>query len=554
MKLFLSCLAVCLLCFFGKTWAQNEKPKLVVGIIVDQMRYDYLTRFYDKFGEGGFKRLINKGFQCHNTHYNYVPTETAPGHASVFTGSSPAYHGIVANTWWENKRRAYCVGDTSVKTVGAESSAGEMSPRNLLVTTFSDQLRISSNQKSRVFGVSIKDRGAILPVGHAANAAFWYDRQGGKFITSTYYAQKIPAWLQQYNDSKRPDQLIEQGWQTLLPIDQYTESSADDNVFESHFPTKDKSTFPYNLKEIRENIKKQQLKPSIYDILVATPAGNTMVKEVALRLLKEEKLGKGKATDMLSISFSSTDIIGHYFGPQSIEVEDTYLRLDRELAELLQALDQEVGEQNYLLFLTADHAGGDAPRYLESLKVPAGYFQDKTVEKGLEKYLDGLYGEDKWVEMMEGNGVYLNRTLIQSKKMNMKEVQDNVANFISSQEGVFDVAPNYQLRGQTHTTGMLGMLQRGYYHKRSPDVFIVTKSGWLDQSWERGGSSHGTFFKYDTHVPLLWYGWHVPKGKSTTKRVEIVDIAPSVCVFLKIQFPSGCYGEPIEELLIEEKK
>ncbi|TAE09473.1 MAG: alkaline phosphatase family protein [Bacteroidetes bacterium] len=529
--------------------AQNEKPKLVVGVIVDQMRYDYLTRFYDKFGEGGFKRLMNKGFQCHNAHYNYIPTETAPGHASVFTGSSPAYHGIVANTWWENHQYAYCVGDTTERTVGAETSAGEMSPRNLLVTTFSDQVRIATNQRGRAFGVSIKDRGAILPVGHSANGAFWYDKQGGKFITSTYYMKKLPAWLQQYNDLKRSDKLIEEGWKTLLPIDQYTEAGPDDNNFESHFPTKEKSVFPYNLQQIRDNIKKLQLKPSIYDILVATPAGNVLVKEVAMRLLKEEKLGKGNLTDVLTISFSSTDLVGHYFGPQSVEVEDVYLRLDRELAEVLQTLDQEVGEQNYLFFLTSDHAGGDVPRYLQSMKIPGGYFDEKVMRVTLEKYLTSLYGEGKWFELVEANGLYLNKPAIEAKKLNINEVQDVVANQIRLMTGVYDAMPAHTIHDQTHATGFWGMIQRGYYHKRSPDVFVILKSGWLDKAWdERGGTSHGTPFKYDTHVPLLWYGWRVPQGKSTVRRVEIVDIAPSVCAFLRIQFPSGAYGEPIKEL------
>lgn len=530
-------------------FAQNEKPKLVVGIIIDQMRYDYLTRFYDKFGEGGFKRLMSKGFQCHNTHYNYVPTETAPGHASVFTGSSPAYHGIVANTWWENKKYAYCVGDTDVKTIGAESSAGEMSPRNLLTTTFSDQWYIASNQQSRSFGVSIKDRGAILPVGHAATGAFWYDRQGGKFITSSYYTSKLPDWLQKYNDQKRPDQLIEEGWKLLLPANQYTEAGIDDNAFESRFPTKEKSTFPYDLKEIRENIKKSQLKPSIYDILVATPAGNVLVKEVAMNLLKEEKLGKGKTTDILTISFSSPDLVGHYFGPQSVELEDIYLRLDRELTEILQTLDEQVGKNGYLLFLTSDHAGGDIPKYLKSMKMPNGYFDDKQLKTELQTQLASLYGEGDFLELVESTGIYLNKKTIENKKLVIKEVEDKIAEFVREKEGIFDAVPAYQLHYQTHTTGLLSMLQKGHYHKRSPHVHLILKSGWLDKSWEeRGGTSHGTPFKYDTHVPMLWYGWKIPQGKSTVRRVEIVDIAPTVCSFLKIQFPSGAYGEPIKEL------
>jgi len=526
-----------------------ERPKLVVGIVVDQMRYDYLYRFYDKYSEGGFKRLMNQGFNCKNGHYNYVPTETAPGHASIYTGTTPSFHGIVGNDWFENGETMYCVQDTTVKTVGAVTLSGLMSPLNLLTTTMTDQLKLATNQKSKVIGISIKDRGSILPAGHMADMSFWLDKSNGKFISSSFYMNDLPKWVQEYNDMKPADNFLSQTWNTLLPIESYTESTTDDKAFERVLEGKDKATFPYNLADMSAKIKNSQMKVSIYDILTTTPFGNTLVKEMAMKAIINENLGKNTQTDFLAISFSSPDYVGHAFGPNSIEMEDIYLRLDRELAELLEYFDKEVGNGNYLLFLTADHAGVEIPAYSQELKQNVGYMKVKKMYDDVNEYLDGLYGAEEWLDRYLGEKqIYLNRDLIEQKGMDISQVQQKVADYVGKIPGVYATYTATELQMGNQSNYVKQLVQNGQYARRSGDVSVVLEAGWLSDFWEkRGGTSHGTPFSYDTHVPMLFYGWQVKQG-SSVKNYKIVDIAPTICNFLNIQFPSGCTGNPIEEL------
>lgn len=543
---------VLIICFFQvvllQAQAPNEHPKLVVGIVVDQMRQDYLFRYYDKYGSGGFKRLMNQGFMCRNAHYNYVPTETAPGHASIYTGTTPAHHGIVANEWFEAGKRRYCAEDSTVTAIGSTNPAGARSPRNMVVPTFGDLLKLSNNGKTRVFGVSLKDRGAILPAGHTANGAFWYDGLSGKFITSSYYMKELPVWAQKFNDQKWADQYLSKNWETLLPIAQYTESQSDDNNYEQLLPSKQKPTFPYNLKEISTQATKGQLKTPTYDILTSTPFGNTIVNQFAQLMAKEENLGKTAFTDVLAISFSSTDIIGHAFGPQSIEVEDTYLRLDQEIESLLNFLDQQVGAGNYVLFLSADHGGVYTPRYLQDTKLPGGYLQMKKHFEDLKKHLQTKYGEGEWIANSGDKEVYLNSSLIQSKKLNLREVQAEVAQFMRTREGIYDAFTAYQMEQENYTQGVRQLVQNAHYHRRSPDVVMTHQSGWLSEGWQRGGTSHGTPFAYDTQIPVLFYGWKIPVGKSTVRKVNITDIAPTVSMLLNTQLADGTTGQPILEI------
>jgi predicted AlkP superfamily pyrophosphatase or phosphodiesterase len=528
--------------------AQIERPKLVVGIVIDQMRVDYLYRFYDKYGEGGFKRLLKQGFHCKNAHYNYVPTETAPGHASVYTGTTPANHGIVANDWFENGKKMYCVNDSTQTPVGSKTGVGNISPRNLLATTITDQLRLATNFKSKTYGISLKDRGAVLPAGHTANGAFWYDNTSGKFITSTYYYQELPPWVQKFNERKLADKYLKETWNPLLAIEKYTESSSDDNAYEQILPGKTKPTFPYNLKEMSEQMAKGQLKRSPFELLPITPYGNTLVKELAIATLLDEKLGKGQTTDFLAVSFSSTDIIGHAFGINSIEIQDTYLRLDKDLEEFLEILDREIGEDNYLVFLTADHAGANTPRFLTDNKLPGGYMSIKKCVQSLETYLNSVYGQDAWVSYGSDKEIYLNRKLIAQKKLDLAEFQTTVANYLRDCEGVLDAFIAQDLERQEYTAGLRQFVQLGYYYRRSPDVTLVHKPGWLDNYWGKGGTTHGTPFGYDTHVPILFYGWKIPKGKTTIRRVAITDIAPTLTMLLNVQMPTSATGEPIKEI------
>jgi predicted AlkP superfamily pyrophosphatase or phosphodiesterase len=548
LNIFLISFAIFYLTDNQRVIAQIERPKLIVGIVVDQMRVDYLYRYYEKFGEGGFKRLLKQGFHCRNAHYNYVPTETGPGHASIYTGTTPAMHGIVANNWYENYKPMYCAADSTVQTLGSKTGSGQMSPRNMFATTISDQLKLATNQKSKVIGISLKDRGAIFPAGHSANAAYWYDQTSGKFISSNYYFNSLPAWVEKFNEKKLADKYLKETWNTLLPIDKYTESSADDNAYEQLLPGKTKPIFPYNLKEMSDLMTKGQMKRSPYELIPLTPYGNTIVKEMALAALVEEKLGQGNVPDLLAISFSSTDIIGHSFGINSIEVEDTYLRLDKNLEELFEMLDRSVGEDNYLVFLSADHAGANNPKYSQDQKLPGGFVNIRGCAQSLETYLNTLYGQDFWVSHTDSKEIYLNRKLLIQKKVDIEEMQKDIINYLRGCEGIFDAYAASDLEEEDYSQGIKEMVQNGYYHQRSPDVTIIYKPGYLENYWNKGGTSHGSPYNYDTQVPILWYGWKIPKGKSTIRRVQITDIAPTLAMLLNIQIPSSSNGEVIKEL------
>jgi hypothetical protein len=444
------------------------------------------------------------------------------------------------------------VSDNNVQIVGALSGESPASPQNLLVHTFSDEIKISTMGNNKTIGISLKDRGAVLPVGHSANAAYWYDGTTGKFVTSTYYMQKLPNWVEKFNEKKLADKYLTQTWKTLFPIEKYTESTQDDNHFEQLMGGKEKPTFPYILPEMVEKMKKNQMKRSPYDLLRATPFGNTIVKEMALTALKEEKLGKTNLTDVLSISFSATDIAGHTFGPQSIEVEDIYLRLDRELEEILEMLDREVGENDYLLFLTADHAGAYTPRFLESLKIPAGYFDFKKNNENLKNHLKTKFGKDSLIEKTDEGNIYLNKINIAKNKINISEVEQEIVTFFNHITEVYDVFVASQIIKNGGNSTFQKMWLNGYYHKRSADILVVLKPNYLNKNWyERGGTGHGTFFNYDTHVPALFFGYKVPKGKSTSRRINIIDIAPTITTILNIQKPNGSVGEPIMEVITD---
>lgn len=534
--------------FLSKTAsAQIKKPKLIVGIMVDQMRYDYLIRYQDLYSKDGFKRLMSEGFSCRNAHFNYAATETGPGHASVYTGTTPSLHGIIGNDWYENGKDQYCAGDSTVSAVGTDSGSGAMSPRNMFTTTLGDEMKIASNARAKVFGVSIKDRGAVLPAGHAADAAFWYDYVSGKFISSTYYMNALPQWLEKFNKKNYSDQYIKQDWTLLHPLEKYSASQADDNRYEQILPGKEKATFPYKLSEMKANADKSQMKRPFYGTLVATPFGNTLVRQMAEEIIKNENLGQDDVTDLLAVSFSSTDLAGHAFGPQSLEIEDMYLRLDLEIAQLLKTLDAQVGEGNYTLFLTADHAAAQVPSYARDMKLPGGYADDKVAGKALLAHLQQKFGEEEWIAEQNSTDIYFDRGLIAGKELDLEDFQQSSIEFLRKYDWVYDVYSAEEMQEQEYTQGIKHLIQQTYYQGRSADVMIVNKPGYLSSSWKRGGTTHGSPFRYDTHVPILLYGTQIPKG-NTVREVSITDIIPTLSIMLGLQLPSGSTGQPIMEL------
>ena len=513
----------------------NDKPKLVVGIVVDQMRYDYLTRFASKFGEGGFKRMIREGFNCKNNHFNYVPTYTGPGHASIYTGTTPKYHGIIANDWYdkETKTMVYCAADDSVLAVGSHSELERMSPHRMLTTTFTDENRLFTQMKAKTIGISIKDRGAVLPAGHTGNAAYWFrGKDEGNFISSSYYMDELPEWVKKFNTSGISESYLKE-WNTLYDISTYTESGEDLNDFEAGFKGKATATFPYDLKALED-------KNEGFDIIKYTPYGNSIVTDFAIEAIKNETLGVDDITDVLTVSFSSTDYIGHNFGVNSKEIQDTYLRLDKDLERFLQFLDEEIGKGEYTVFLTADHGAIDVPAYLQSVNIPAGYLDFNSRKAKFQEFLKSKYGTADIVENISSNQIFFNKEKLKDMGLNIHQVEQALVDEQISYPNISKVYTATTMNSTHYTEGIEALLQNGFNQKRSGDVIIVNDIAYIP--YGRTGSTHGSGLNYDTHVPLFFFGKGIKHGDTYTKTV-IPDIAPTISALLGISFPNGATGE-----------
>ncbi len=521
-------------------FAFSQKPKLVVGIVVDQMRYDYLTRYWDRYSDDGFKKLINNGFNCKNAHYNYMPTYTGPGHASIYTGTTPENHGIISNTWFDKKTNnyTYCTSDTNYHTLGSSSYYGKMSPSKMFTTTITDELKLATNHKGKTIGISIKDRGAILPAGHKADAAYWFEGGNtGKWISSSYYMNKLPKWLDEINANKPAEKYLKKKWETLYPISSYTNSINDNNPYEATFYTEENPVFPHNLPALRDSNNN-------YSLIKSTPFGNTILKDLAIAIVQNEKLGIDEYTDFLAVSFSSPDYIGHQYGPMSVEIEDTYLRLDKDLADFINYLESKIGKENILIFLTADHGAVNVPQYLIDNKIPGGYFDEAKFEESLKTYIKQELKSDSIIKNVSNYQVFLEDNIPTAKKL---YIENMIANFILKQEGIAKVITSTSLNSTEFTDRILSSVQRGFNQTRSGDILFVLKSGWIP-STSKKGTTHGSPYHYDTHVPLLWYGGNIETGE-TDKPVVIPDIAATVAALLGIQTPSACTGQPIKNLI-----
>lgn len=535
--------AALLVSLFNSSLSQSpellQRPRLVVGIIIDQMRWDYLYRYYDRYAEeGGFKKLLNHGFSCDNTVIPYIHTVTACGHASVYTGTVPAIHGITGNDWWDKKLKdfRYCTSDTSFKTVGSTTAAaGAMSPRNLLVTTICDELKLATNFKSKVIGIALKDRGGILPAGHSADAAYWYDTKTGNWISSTYYMQQLPGWVNSFNAKKWVDSFYARGWNTLYPIGSYSQSTEDNKPYENKIFG---NNFPYRL---------SQFIGTNYNPIIATPHGNTLTTEFAKAIISNENMGADAVTDFLAISYSSPDYVGHSFGPNSIEEEDVFLRLDKELGDFISYLDNKVGKNQYLLFLSADHGAAHVPGFLQEQKIPAGHVRIQSLLDTINLKLKENFGHNDLLTAIINYQVVLNTPLIDSLELNKPEIKKWIIQYLSSQPGIIK-ALDIETIMQAPLPGKIReMIVNSYFSSRSGDIQLVYSPQWIDQ-FEKGGTTHGVWNLYDSHIPLLWYGWNIKHGKSNHE-VFIIDIAPTLAALLGIQMPSGCTGKVIDEIM-----
>ena len=518
-----------------------ERLKLVVGLVIDQMRWDYLYRYYDKYNDnGGFKRLLNNGYSLDNVHIDYIPTVTALGHTCIYTGSVPSIHGIAGNDWVDktNGQDIYCTTDTSVTPVGTTNvKVGSHSPQNLWSTTITDELRIATNFQGKVIGVSLKDRAAILPAGHNPTGAFWFDDSSGNFITSSYYMKDLPQWLKNFNSKKIPDQLVANGWNTLLPIEQYTESSPDNSPWEGLLGSATTPTFPYS------NLKKDYLEKP--DNIRYTPFGNTLTLELAKTALEGEALGQDNITDFLAINIASTDYAGHKFGPNSIEVEDVYLRLDRDLATFFNYLDEKVGKGNYTVFLSADHGGAHAEGFMEEHKMATGFFGD-TMEKDLNSALKNKFGEDHLILDIMNYQIYLNQNLIKEKNLDEQKITDFVLSELKKDPSVL-YAVDLKKAGEASVPEPIkSRIINGYNWQRSGDIQLISRDSMLPP-YAKKGTTHSVWNSYDSHIPLIFMGWGISHGKSSAE-YHMTDIAPTLATLLRIQFPSGTIGEPITEV------
>ena len=501
----------------------QERPKLVVGIVIDQMRWDYLERYKDRYSEGGFKRMMNQGYNCTQCMINYIPAVTAVGHTSVYTGSVPAFHGIVNNSFHINGKSTSAPYDESMETVGSTSKAGKRSPHNMMATTIGDELRMASNFRSKVIGVAIKDRAAILPAGHSANAAYWLDDSpNDEFITSTYYMKELPKWVVKFNKRGLAKKYMKRDWPKKMMYSQKTY----------------KQSHPLD----------ERIEIAVGSEIRTSPWGATLTFDMAQAAVEGEKLGQGEFTDMLCVSVSSTDAIAHRVGSNSSLIEDTYLWLDRDLERFFSFLDEYVGKGQWTAFLTADHAGNHNLQWRMDNKIPAEVWESTQLEDDLNQIIAKKTGvADKMVMGISSFKVMLNEPLMLEKGLERNDVADFVVKYLRSQSFVlfaFDV----ERMPDNIPEPIRTMTQNGFYPGRTGQIQIIPKGGVME-AFRYGeenlkGASHMLWGPDDTHIPLLFLGKGVPQGKNN-HTVHITDIAATICSLLRIQQPSACIGEPI---------
>lgn len=535
LKTLLFIAASALTCTMAKAGQQVARPKLVVGLVIDQMRWDYLYRYMPHYGEGGFKRLLNQGYSCENTRIPYVPSVTAIGHTCIYTGSVPSIHGIAGNNFVKNGQKVYCTDDATVRPVGTTSKAGYMSPRNLWVTTIGDELRMATNDQAKVVGVALKDRSSILPAGHNPNGAYWFDDATGGFITSTYYTSKLPAWVKTFNAQKLTDKYLSAPWNTLLDKKVYTQSTADRTNYEDGIQPGVEATLPLNLPALRKQYG--------YGILRHTPFGNTITLDMAKAAIEGEALGTDSVTDLLAVSCSSTDYIGHQVGTNAIEIEDTYLRLDRDIAAFLDYLDQKVGRGEYLIFLSADHGASNNALYLTDRRIPAGSWDSDGAKRYLNEAVNAaVHTNGNVVSHVMNNQVFFDRKAITAQGLDFDRIKAAAVQRLEQDPAVLYAVDMAKTATSALPDEVKFRIINGYNRERSGDVQIVLKPGFSAHGLK--GTDHGAWNPYDTHIPLVFMGWGITPGAST-RQCYMTDIAPTIAALLHIQAPSGCIGQPI---------
>jgi predicted AlkP superfamily pyrophosphatase or phosphodiesterase len=516
----------------------NNIPPLVIVLSVDQMRTDYLSRYWNKFQEGGFKRLVNEGAVCSNAQLDLHIQKISTGTATLFTGVYPATHGIVNDSWYDRlkKKEINCIADDYYITVGSDSKEGERSAVKLLSPTIGDLIKINTRNKSKVFSVAMNDVSAVLSAGHAANGAYWFDNQTGNMISSSYYVDIFPEWVRQFNEKQFAKIYTQRDWSTLLPIKSYEESMGDDYILEKGYYDK-WNTFPYDLKKIKE-------KAGSYKFLKTTPYGNTIVKDFAVNLIHAEKLGSDEYPDLLTVTFSSMDYENNSFGPVSVEMEDTYLRLDQDIALLLDFLDKTIGKGNSLVVLTSSCSSVYPVEYLkEEFNMPVGTFSPESAIALLKSFLNITYGQGDWIEVAGEQQLYFNRDLLEKKNIALADIQTKTANFINQFEGVKIALPSVSFEQGDYSKGQLATIANSYNFKRSGDVLYQFEDGWQPvYKYQR------TIYNDNASIPLIMYGNSVKKI-NLRNQVKGEDLVPTILEVLKMPLPDYCTGKILDEVL-----
>jgi arylsulfatase A-like enzyme len=520
----------------------SQKPKLVVGITVSGMRYDYLSVYWDKFGDDGIKKMASTGANCKNARYNYLITEPSVGYATIATGAKPSAHGIVSDYWYErlSNQIIYSLDDSEQTTIEGTFGTGPYSPSALHSRTISDELRVISRFKSKSIGISMDPQAAVLMAGHTATGAYWIDPTTASWITSSYYMDSLPEWVREFNGKNYQDIYLDRIWEPLLPIAEYSESMLDNNPFETGF--NGQITFPYELSRISAKDRTER----DYSVLMSTPWGNTYTKDLAIAAIVNEELGQRGVSDMIHIGFNTTKYLADKYSTWSLEMQDAYLRLDQDIAHLLGFLDDQLGLENVVVYVTAENALADDPRYLEESRIPSGFFNYRTSISLLKSYLNAIYGQGDWVSFYYAQQIYLNHQLIEDSRLSLEDVQDRVARFMIQMGGVSNALQAYVLQRSNFTSGVYERIQNSYYQKRSGDVIIYLTPGWVEHS--NVGRNGYAEFKSGPHVPLIFYGWKVNRV-TIPEVVSPADIAATIAYFLEISMPENASGKVISDLV-----
>ena len=530
---------------FGQgAYLPPDKPRLVIGIIVEQLRFDQLEKFRDRMSENGIKRLINEGTYFRSAAYDYMLTQSAPGYSTIATGTEPSYHGITSDNWYVplKDELIYCTKDISVNPVGGSYESGLHSPVNLQASTFTDELKMASGGKSKVYAVGITEQSAIFSAGHSADGAFWFDNTTGTWMSSTYYMQNLPAWVNDFNAMRYPETYLNSSWNLLKPAADYADCLPDSNKFEKGF--NGLNYFPYDLKKMNQAAGRNSTRT--FSLLRETPFSDTFTTNFAIKLIEQENLGKDDTTDFLAVCYSSTDYIGHRFGPSSVEAGDAIFRLDKDIETLLTSLNDKLGKKNILVYFTATHGVSEIPAVLQATRIPANYFNQNQALQLLRSYLNAVYGEGNWVKGYSEKQIFLNRTLIEDARIQLEDIQKKVARFLTQFTGVSSAYPYSAFEANDYGNGHLKRIVNNFSPQRSGDVIVTLNPGWVEKE-EGHLTNHNSPYQYDSHVPLIWYGWTVNRA-TVMRNVNITDIAPTLSSLCKVPYPNACSGEPMSEL------